>query len=434
MAILHLPACPICGSTDSLASQARERSTYACEECGSVLVWLGDDFWLHGDRWVLQEVGCEEMRHLQHRPLTVPELQELAEEAVAREEQVRDKTDRSGDEPIILEEDGEVVDASFTVLPPTEPEQRDRAGARPRQPGAAGQETHVEAALVPMAQVLPEGLTLAIVRYDGARAVPVAVFEEGELRGLDPALQRRRGRGSPLLLIAVGTTLMCLVCALAALLVPKVRNSVLTLGAAPRESLPAVSPVPVIQSEAAVQGSSDYVDDTGARIVVGEVLNTANYPLSFIKVLARFYGVRGEPVGSSVTFAELTALEPGDAAPFALDTRGLPPFARYELQADATAAEQAPLRLEVSKYQATTAQAGAFLLTGEVRNAHDFSVRFGEVIATYYDASNRVLRVRTVLVGADTLEPGQVASFELSLPDAPAGLTHYKLQAQAVQE
>lgn len=76
MSELSLPRCPICHAKDSLSRETMEREGqhfvwYECAECGSVLLWLGDD------QWAYQEVGLEDKAHLSKQPLTVTELQEL---------------------------------------------------------------------------------------------------------------------------------------------------------------------------------------------------------------------------------------------------------------------------------------------------------------------------------------------------------------------
>jgi hypothetical protein len=73
---LNLPMCPICCAEDVLSRQTMERAGkpftwYECAECGSVLLWLGDD------EWAYQKVGREEKEHLLRQPLTLDELQAL---------------------------------------------------------------------------------------------------------------------------------------------------------------------------------------------------------------------------------------------------------------------------------------------------------------------------------------------------------------------
>jgi hypothetical protein len=73
---LNLPACPICHAKDSLSRETMERAGqpltwYECRECGSVLLWMGDD------RWAYQKVGREEKAYLLKQPMTSDELTSL---------------------------------------------------------------------------------------------------------------------------------------------------------------------------------------------------------------------------------------------------------------------------------------------------------------------------------------------------------------------
>lgn len=73
MSELSLSACPICLAEDSFCLETIEREGrlfvwYECQECESVLLWMGDD------EWSYQKVGREEKAHLLKQPLTVAEL------------------------------------------------------------------------------------------------------------------------------------------------------------------------------------------------------------------------------------------------------------------------------------------------------------------------------------------------------------------------
>ena len=72
-------------------------------------------------------------------------------------------------------------------------------------------------------------------------------------------------------------------------------------------------------------------------------------------------------------------------------------------------------------------------MTGEVRNPHDFTIKFPEIVATYYNATHEVIRVEVDFAEVDPLEPGQSSPFEVVLTDPPADLQHYALQTEAVQ-
>jgi hypothetical protein len=113
----------------------------------------------------------------------------------------------------------------------------------------------------------------------------------------------------------------------------------------------------------------------------------------------------------------------------------LPPsFHTYELRISHSATDQAPLRLRILSHGAFTADTGAYHIAGELQNPYDFGVKFAQVVGTYYDSATQVVRVETMLTDPDLLEPGQISSFEIILVDPPVGLSHYKLQTEAVPQ
>ncbi|MFN2291576.1 MAG: hypothetical protein ACK2UC_10335 [Anaerolineae bacterium] len=76
---LSLSVCPICHEQDSLSYEkmevrGRSHEWYECAECGSALLWLGDD------QWAYQKVGREDKAHLLKQPMSENELLALLPE------------------------------------------------------------------------------------------------------------------------------------------------------------------------------------------------------------------------------------------------------------------------------------------------------------------------------------------------------------------
>jgi hypothetical protein len=529
MPVLQLPACPICGAQDSLVRQVLDRAehsrtAYGCWECSSVLVWLGDDLWLQSGRWAYQHVGRPEKRHLLHRPMTAAELQRLAESMPGvhpRSEAGEGITEIDGLEAGPGEE---VVEAEVSEsTPPPPPSEEARASAPPPSPGeeapefmppppplgeepwptawdagrdaarGAGQDVGWEpprepargpvregerrhdlldvregaAALVPMAQILPEGMKLALVRYDGLRAEPVAIFHEGELRAIPSTPPR--SKGSPLLWIGVALTLLCFACAASTVLlsgflegglpvampapVGAVRSTD-TVMAFPtvqptQTPLPTDTPAPTdtpqatdtavptaeptVVPQAELQGVTAYMPAPGSLTIVGEVLNVSGHDLRFVEVLGTFFDSEGTLIGTDSAYAELNTVEVGGRAPFRLVAQGLPSsLTNYDLRVNYVTADEEPLRVEVVSQRAFRGEDGTYRIVGEVRNPHGYAVGSVEVIATYYNAAYQVVRVEKAFAEASRLEPGQASPFELVLADLPPDLSHYRLQTEAV--
>jgi hypothetical protein len=128
-------------------------------------------------------------------------------------------------------------------------------------------------------------------------------------------------------------------------------------------------------------------------------------------------------------------VQAGGRVPIKLVTQALPgPFHNYALQINYTTTEQPPLRLEILRHQAWLDEAGAYHVSGELRNPVDTAVGGIRIVATYYNPANQVVRVEMALAGVDPLEPGQTAPFELILAGPPGDLSHYKLQTEAIRQ
>jgi len=179
---------------------------------------------------------------------------------------------------------------------------------------------------------------------------------------------------------------------------------------------------------------TDYVSASGSHHLVGEVLNETADSLRFVEVLATLYDDAGQVVGTGSTFTELSIVEPGSSAPFKLTTINPPAVASYDLRVDFATTTQTPITLEILGHTGATDGSGWYRVTGEVRNPHDFPVKFPEIVATFYSATHDVVRVEGVFSEADLLDPGQVSSFEVVVPDPPDNLHHYALQTEAVQQ
>jgi hypothetical protein len=99
MSQISLSTCPICHAQNTLSYErmefkGRSHEWYECTECGSALLWLGDD------RWAYQKIGRQDMAHLLKEPMSEQELLALLPE----EEEVA-SAPQAGDESAEVEED-----------------------------------------------------------------------------------------------------------------------------------------------------------------------------------------------------------------------------------------------------------------------------------------------------------------------------------------
>jgi hypothetical protein len=101
MSVLNVSACPICHANDSLSRETIERAEQSfvwneCSECGSVLMWMGDD------QWAYQRVGQEDKAYILKQPMTLGEIERLlppVEEVAARPSATEELSDTERDVP-----------------------------------------------------------------------------------------------------------------------------------------------------------------------------------------------------------------------------------------------------------------------------------------------------------------------------------------------
>jgi hypothetical protein len=207
------------------------------------------------------------------------------------------------------------------------------------------------------------------------------------------------------------------------------------IAAATAIPMPTAMPAPTGPPAVDFQGVTAYVAGTGSHNVVGEVINRTGENLRFVEILASFYDGGGQLIATGSTFAEMSVIEPGGVAPFRLETLDPPPaLADYELRSDYATSSEGPLGLQVMRHSASVAENGWHHIVGEIRNPHDFAVKFPQIVATYYNPSHQVLRVEAVFGQQESLQSGQVSAFEIVLVDPPGDLHHYALQTEAARE
>lgn len=529
MSVLHLEVCPICGANYSLVREATKSGglsqiTYVCSECDSVLLWLGDDLWLQGDRWAYQKVGREDRASLLHASLTVEELRQLANQGPPSDNSKAPATtawqaSENGWEAVPTDEGGPQEPAvgpgqetaapgrdAWFEEPPMAPAREAEVSAEyewldvqpagpvgddvaltqddwfqepssepEAGPGTATQDAWSESPAGVPVDEMPGGVWSETPNAHGvgetavpsedqwfeeqsaaSAAVPVenqwagaAAIPTGQVRG--PAVpteqaSRRRSRGSPLLVVSVVATMLCLFFSAAIMIISTNLNGRTPQGMLPTSPPPGIAaatatpmptaiPAPTAPPAVDFQGVTAYVAGTGSHNVVGEVINRSSENLRFVEILASFYDGGGQLISTGSTFAEMSVIEPGGVSPFKLETLDpLPSLADYSLRSDYLTSSEGPLDLDVISHSASLAENGWHHIVGEIRNPHDFAIKFPEIVATYYNPSHQVVRVEAVFGQQESLQPGEVSAFEIVLVDPPGDLHHYALQTESVRE
>lgn len=169
--------------------------------------------------------------------------------------------------------------------------------------------------------------------------------------------------------------------------------------------------------------------------VVGEVVNNTRHNIRCIKVTGLFREAIDVVSTTAFAYTDLTALEPGEAAPFrVILTEVARQVDRYELLVEYEPAEEAPLRLEILNHAGYAPSVGWYRLGGAVRNPHPFSVAGAKIVATCYDAQDDVAGVEYAFCEASTLGPGRISPFDFVILEMASSAHHYRLQTEAIKK
>ena len=200
---------------------------------------------------------------------------------------------------------------------------------------------------------------------------------------------------------------------------------------APPPTPPEEAEPPLPPAKPEIKGVTTYSDE-GYFYIVGEVLNTTNSNINFVKVVATFYDEAEIVIGTAFTYTELDIIMPNDAAPFEISSYPdeIKP-ASYKLSGDYnTTSEQPFTGLAIKSHSASIDDMGYYKIVGEVENTSPMSAEFVKVVVTYYDSSRNVIGTGFTYTEIDVVSAGGTAPFELSSYPRKIKPASYNLQVQ----
>ncbi len=162
--------------------------------------------------------------------------------------------------------------------------------------------------------------------------------------------------------------------------------------------------------------------------IIGEVLNTADQPIGFVKVIATLYDDEDQVVGVDFTYAYLDAVSPQGKTPFELSTNHWEGAVRYELAVQASAADTPAQNLVVLSHDALLS-GSRLTVTGEVQNNGTSDAEFVKLVITLYDAAGQVVGIGYTYTTLDKVPAGGTSPFETTVESLP-GYDHYEIQVQ----
>ncbi len=200
----------------------------------------------------------------------------------------------------------------------------------------------------------------------------------------------------------------------------------------------AIRPV-AAAANAQIQNDSSYVDSIGYYHVVGEVRNTGDVWLQYVKVTGVFKDAGGQVVDVDFTYTMLNYLRPNNTSPFNLiETDAIKSSAikTYSLTLDFEQLHTPPATTLTILHQGGTLDSiGNYVIVGEIENAGDQVASFTKVVATFYNIKGTVIAADFTYTSPDSIPPGQTYGFKLYGPTATISsyVKSYSVTAESEQ-
>ncbi len=190
-------------------------------------------------------------------------------------------------------------------------------------------------------------------------------------------------------------------------------------------------------SSAEILSSSNYYDSINYNHIVGEIQNTGNVNLEYVKIVVTFYDASNIVVGTTFTYTEHDILIPQQKSPFktniaSSDFTGTP--TNYTLQLTYSATNNNPYNgLEILSNSDSTDSIGWNHIVGEVKNTGSQTANYVKLIVTYYDSGGDVVGTTFTFTDPLTLTSDQTAPFEtnMDLDDTAGSISSYLIQVEA---
>jgi hypothetical protein len=192
-------------------------------------------------------------------------------------------------------------------------------------------------------------------------------------------------------------------------------------------------------ANAQIQNDTSYVDSLAYFHVVGEVLNTGDAWLSFVKISGTLEDANGQIVDVAFTYAYADYLPPAQRAPFNLIETDASKSAKVTWYTLALSFQQATTvlsnTLTIQGAASSTDGLGYLNIIGQVKNAGTHTSNFTKVVATFYNQAGTVIFVDFTYCSPADIPAGQTYSFKIIGPTSPLSsqVANYALFAESRQ-
>jgi len=172
-------------------------------------------------------------------------------------------------------------------------------------------------------------------------------------------------------------------------------------------------------NSAVVQNDSMWVDSAGMLHIFGEVKNTGDVWLQYVKIVGRLRDSSGGIVDVAYTFTETMYLPPEGISPFdltELDTAKSAMVQTYNLIVDQQEASAIPQKLVILNVADWKDQPlGLMEIVGEVQNQADGVSTYTKIVGTFYDENGKVIYTDYTFTDPSDVPAGATNPFKMTL-------------------
>lgn len=166
--------------------------------------------------------------------------------------------------------------------------------------------------------------------------------------------------------------------------------------------------------------------------IVGEMFNSTDDWLEYVRIVATFYDASGTMIGSDFAYTELDVIPPGDRGVFDLGVDASTvggDVASYDLQVQGRPPLNIPYQGLVVEVSNQYEQRDYWHLEGLVRNAGGSDCEYVRVVAGFYDSTDNIVGVSFTYTKIDVVAAGSQAPFDLGAENLPQW-DHFRVWVQ----
>ena len=158
-----------------------------------------------------------------------------------------------------------------------------------------------------------------------------------------------------------------------------------------------------------------YKDSDGKTVVVGEIKNTKNFPITGVKIWAGFYDSKGQLLESAIGTPVLNVISSQGTSPFVIKSKNADP-AIANISVNLLGFNSSPIKQSLLKIEPDPLRVGSqILLSGKITNTGSAESASTKIYLISYDAfaPPRIVCVDTIEL-SQTVKPGTSADFEFT--------------------